>query len=88
MVTKLKKCFCRQGNEEDFPEPESDTVNMSWSCEKNALKQYRNKKGFAEDHMKDYCLKYLSNAEEMITMSNMNMIDVINTHELKDNESP
>ena len=61
---------------------------MCWSCEKNALKQYRNKKGFAEDHMKDYCWKYLSNKEGMITMSNMNMIDVINTHELKDNESP
>ena len=63
LITKLKKCFCRQGNEEDFPEPESDTVNMCWSCEKNALKQYRNKKGFAEDHMKDYCWKYLSNED-------------------------
>ena len=60
---------------------------MSWSCEKNALKQYHHKQGLAEDHMKDYCWKYLSNEEGMNTMSNMNMIVVINTHELKDNGS-
>ena len=44
LILKWKKCFCRQGNEEDFPEPESDTVNISWSCEKNALKQYHKNK--------------------------------------------
>ena len=37
--------------------------------------------------MKDYCWIYVSSEEGMNTMSNMNMMVVINTHELNDDGS-